>query len=116
MSTSEVSTNQLRRTAIERGVTPSFLPSNRDNHLTVGDFRLTDVDLLLTTRVRNVRFPPIADITNSADKSSYHWELFKMAVTRIVANLAAPDPMGLARVLRGSLSSTCHSTWVGSHF
>jgi predicted enzyme related to lactoylglutathione lyase len=29
--------------------------------------------------------------------SIYRWELFKMAVTRIVANLTAPDPMGLAK-------------------
>jgi predicted enzyme related to lactoylglutathione lyase len=47
---------------------------------------------------QSVRFPPIADVTHSADNSqSIAEEPFTMAVTRIVANLSAPDPMGLAK-------------------
>ena len=42
--------------------------------------------------------PPIADVTHSADNSqSIAGEPFTMAVTRIVANLSAPDPIGLAK-------------------
>ena len=45
-----------------------------------------------------VRFPPIADIAHPTDKRPIRRrEPFTMAVTRIVANLSAPDPMGLAK-------------------